>query len=94
MFSRRGSVEAILADYRSTEYETALRGPGERLHMPVLALWGDRGPTAGAPVVEAWRQAADEVRGEPVVDSAHYVHEEQPEFVAQRILTFADEFGL
>jgi len=49
---------------------------------------------AGAPVAEAWRLVAEDVRGEPVIDSAHYVQEEQPDFVIQRILSFADEIGV
>jgi pimeloyl-ACP methyl ester carboxylesterase len=99
MFARRGTTEAILADYRHSlegdrEAWTAVAKSGMKMRVPVLALWGGRGPTAGAPVVEAWRQVAEDVRGEVVPDSAHYVQEEQPEFVARRILAFADELGV
>jgi haloacetate dehalogenase len=99
MFSRRGSVDAILADYRAGlevdgAYWRAQAEAGIRMTVPILALWGGRGPTANGPVLEAWRQVADDVRGEVVENSAHYVHEEQPEFVAGRILAFADELQI
>ncbi|MDA0799380.1 MAG: alpha/beta hydrolase [Chloroflexi bacterium] len=99
MFSRRGSVDAVLADYRAGlevdgQHWRAQAEAGAKMSVPVLALWGGRGPTANSPVLDAWRQVADDVRGEVVEDSAHYVQEEQPEFVAGRILAFADELGL
>jgi pimeloyl-ACP methyl ester carboxylesterase len=99
MFSRRGSVDAILADYRAGlevdgAYWRAQAEAGIRMTVPMLALWGGRGPTANAPVLDAWRQVADDVRGEVVENSAHYVQEQQPEFVASRILAFADELGI
>ena len=99
MFCRRGSVEAILADYRAGlevdgEHWRAQAETGVKMAVPVLALWGGRGPTANAPVLEAWRQVAVNVRGEVVENSAHYVQEEQPEFIAERILAFADELGI
>lgn len=98
MFARRGTTEAILADYRHSlegdrEWWTAVAKSGEKMRVPVLALWGGRGPTANAPVIEAWREVAEDVRGEVVAGSAHYVQEEQPEFIASRILAFADELG-
>jgi hypothetical protein len=45
-------------------------------------------------MLEAWRQAADDVRGEAVADSAHYIHEEQPQATVQHIMRFADELGI
>jgi len=99
MFSRRGSVDAILADYRAGlevdgEYWQAQAAAGIRMTVPILALWGGRGPTANAPVLDAWRQVAEDVRGEVVENASHYVQEEQPEFVAGRILAFVDELGI
>jgi haloacetate dehalogenase len=99
MFSRRGSVDAILADYRAGlevdgEYWRTQAEAGVKITVPILTLWGGRGPTANAPVLDAWRQVADDVRGEVVENSAHYVQEQQPEVVAGRILAFADELGI
>jgi len=99
MFSRRGTVDAILADYRAglevdPEHWKAQAEASIKMTTPVLALWGGRGPSANSPVLEAWRQVAEDVRGEAIEDSAHYVQEEQPETVAGHILRFADELGV
>jgi haloacetate dehalogenase len=99
MFCRRGSVDAILADYRAgleidPGHWKAVAESGVKMKAPVCALWGSRGPAANAPVIESWRQVAEDVRGEAIDDAAHYVHEEQPALVAARILAFADELGV
>jgi haloacetate dehalogenase len=98
-FCRPGSVEAVLADYRhGLEDDQASwqeeASAGVKLRVPVCALWGGRGPSANAPVLERWREAADDVRGAPIPDAAHYVQEEQPQLVAEHILRFADELGI
>jgi len=98
-FCRPGSVDAILADYRHSLEDDRERwereaASGVKVRVPVLALWGGRGPATNASVLERWREIADDVRGAPIPDSAHYVQEEQPELVAQHILSFADELGI
>jgi pimeloyl-ACP methyl ester carboxylesterase len=45
-------------------------------------------------VLERWREAADDVRGAPIPDAAHYVQEEQPGLVAEHLLRFADEIEI
>ena len=95
-FCRAGSVEAILADYRHGLEDDRVRweqesAAGVQIKVPVCALWGGRGPSANAPVLERWREAAADVRGAPIPDAAHYVQEEQPQLVADHILRFADE---
>jgi haloacetate dehalogenase len=99
MFSRRGSVDAILADYRAgmevdPEHWQQQAAAGVKMTVPLLVMWGGSGPTANAPVLEAWNQVADDVRGGPVDGAAHYVHEQQPQEVGERILAFADELGI
>lgn len=98
-FCRPGSVEAVLADYRASleqdrEVWQALGQSGARVEVPVLALWGARGPSANSPVLDRWKEMASDVRGAPVADSAHYLMEEQPQVVAEHILKFADELEL
>ena len=98
-FCRPGSVEAVLADYRASLEVDRVQWAQEvtnglRITVPLLLLWGSRGPSSSAPVLDLWRRIADDVRGEMVPDSAHYVQEEQPDFVAQRIIRFADELGI
>ena len=98
-FCRPGAVDAVLADYRISLEEDAARWQeeanlGAKIRVPVCALWGGRGPATNSPVLERWREAADDVRGAPIPDSAHYVQEEQPELVARHVLKFADELGI
>ncbi len=98
-FCRPGSVEAVLADYRHGLEDDRERweqeaASGVRVRVPVLALWGGRGPATNASVLERWHEAADDVRGAQIPDAAHYVQEEQPELVAEHILRFADELGI
>jgi haloacetate dehalogenase len=98
-FCRPGSVDAVLADYRVGLEDDAARWrkdaeAGVKVRVPVCALWGGRGPSANATVLERWQEMADDVRGASIPNSAHYVQEEQPELVAEHILKFADELGL
>lgn len=98
-FCRPGTYQAVIADYRSSleedreQWEEEAKA-GRTIKVPVLALWGSRGPSANTPVLDLWKQAAADVRGEPVPDSAHYVMEEQPAFIIEKILKFADELKL
>jgi haloacetate dehalogenase len=98
-FCRPGSVEAVLADYRVSLEDDRVRweeeaATGVKIRVPVCALWGARGPSTGSPILDRWREAADDVRGAPIPDAAHYVQEEQPQLVAAHILQFADELGI
>lgn len=98
-FCRPGSVEAVLADYRSSlegDRERWLEEAkaGVKLSVPVCALWGAGGPSATAAVLERWREAADDVRGAAIPDAAHYVQEQQPQLVAEHILRFADALAI
>ncbi len=98
-FCRPGSVDAVLADYRFSlegdregwEHDAEA---GVKVRVPVCALWGARGPSANASVLERWRESADDVRGSAIPDAAHYVQEEQPQLVAEQIIRFADELGI
>lgn len=99
MFCRRGTVDAILADYRASAeidrpYWAQEFAKGHKLTVPVYAIWGDRGPSATIPVVEAWKTVADHVEGAAILDAAHYVQEEQPEQVVEHLMRFADSLGL
>ena len=100
MFCRRGTVDAILADYRAgleidPEYWAEQTRVGRKVRVPLYAIWGSRGPSANSPVLEQWRQVADDVRGgEAIADAGHYVHEEQPEAAVAHVMRFADGLGI
>lgn len=99
MFSRPGAADAVIWDYRlaleeDPDYWRAEVAAGRRVTVPVLAIWGASGPSAGAPVLDAWREVAEDVCGGPIADCAHYVHEQQPQAAVEQVLRFADELGL
>jgi haloacetate dehalogenase len=92
-FSRPRWLRAGFEDYRATLTED---GPadehsaaqGRRLTMPLLALWGAAGLVDRLPVREIWQQYAVDVDAEAIPDCGHFLAEEQPQVVAERILAF------
>ncbi len=54
--------------------------------MPVLALGGG----SAEPALGSARRVAEDVEAGVVEDAGHYLHEEQPEEVARRLLGFLD----
>jgi haloacetate dehalogenase len=98
-FARPGGMEAVLADYRAgfevdRDYWLEVARSGEKLQMPVYAIWGERGPSASLPVLELWREMAGDVQGGVVPNSAHYIQEEQPDITVEHVMKFADYLGL
>lgn len=95
-FRQPGAVAAALNDYRATyavdvpRYREE-RAQGRRVRVPLLLLWGERGNLGGRPVLDAWCEVADDVRGIELEGCGHYLPEEQPETVAAHLLAFADE---
>ena len=89
IFSMPGALRAGLAFYRavsvSAEQNRALVGKG-KLAMPVLAVSADQGsiPDMAGPL----RPFADDLRGETVSHSGHFLPEEQPESVARLLGDF------
>ncbi len=98
-YSKPGSVDAVLADYRADlevdpGYWKNQMAAGRKIETPLYIIWGDKGAAANAPVMDAWHQAATDVRGEVVADAGHYVHEMQPKATIAHIMRFADELGV
>ena len=58
-----------------------------RLEMPVLAMGGTHS-TSGPLIEEMMREVANDVTGALVPDAAHWLPEENPEFVIDRLLAF------
>lgn len=91
-----GAIAAALNDYRATfRYDVpryrAARKSGQKLTVPTLLLWGNRGNLSNQPVVDIWRQVATDVRGQLIADCGHYLAEEKPEIVSEALLRFAAE---
>ena len=99
MFSRPHSIQATLGDYRTAfevdrpRWEAAL-AEDERIAVPLQILWGGAGNLRDAPILDEWRRRAEDVRGQAIEGSAHYIPEEQPDQVVRAIVEFADELGL
>lgn len=66
--------------------ESVKRWSQSPLPMPVLALGGERG--AGAFMLPAWQRLATRVEGGVMPGAGHWLADEQPELLAQRLLTF------
>lgn len=97
-FARPGAVESVLADYRArlevdAPYWAEQARIGTRIRTPLLVLWGGRGGGGAAPMLDAWRHFAADVRGGPIADAGHYLQEEQPEAVVSHIVAFGNELG-
>jgi haloacetate dehalogenase len=56
--------------------------------MPVLAMWGGAGLVDRLPVREIWAEYADDLETEAVPGCGHFLAEERPEVVAERVLRF------
>jgi len=93
-FTLPGSIRCALEDYRAgattdADNDRADAAAGRKPEMPSLVLWGGEGGLGRAwQVMEVWRQWANDVQGEAIANCGHYLPEEQPEVVAQKLLTF------
>jgi pimeloyl-ACP methyl ester carboxylesterase len=91
---RPGAIRAFLADYRAHDTDLALDeadySAGRRVAVPVLALWGSDGLAAHLPVLDIWRQYADEATGEPIPDCGHFIPEECPGILLRHLQDFLE----
>jgi pimeloyl-ACP methyl ester carboxylesterase len=99
-YCRPGAMRAGFEYYRSLPQDKAdnraLLDSGFRLTMPVLALGGARTEARGRgeEPLESLRAVASNVRGGAIADCGHFIPEEQPEILAERLLGhFANLFG-
>lgn len=88
-----GSAHALCEDYRAAagidlDHDRADRAAGRMLEMPVLALWGEQGAVHRCfRPLEAWQRVARVVEGGPL-RCGHYIAEEAPEALLERVLPF------
>jgi pimeloyl-ACP methyl ester carboxylesterase len=93
-YSQLGALRAGFSYYRNLPNDVAhnreLFEAGFRLPMPVLALGGARAEARGRgdEPLESLRLIADDVRGGSLPDCGHFIPEEQPELLAERLLEF------
>jgi len=93
-YAQPGAMRAGFAYYRNIprniEDNRALRDAGFRLRMPVLAVGGGRTEArarAEEPALSL-REIAERVEGMVIPESGHFVPEEQPQALAERLLRF------
>jgi pimeloyl-ACP methyl ester carboxylesterase len=60
-----------------------------RIETPILALGGDFGSAPN--IYDAMKPLGADVRGGVVKDCGHYIPEEQPEILSQKMLEFFGE---
>jgi pimeloyl-ACP methyl ester carboxylesterase len=93
-YSRPGAMRAGFEYYRALPRDKAdnqrLLDSGFRLPMPVLALGGARTEARGRAEepLESLRAVAPNVRGGAIAECGHFVPEEQPALLAERLLDF------
>ena len=88
-----GAAHSLCEDYRASatidlEHDRADRDADRKLTMPILVLWGEKGVIQRCfQPLEEWRRVADDVRGGPL-PCGHYIPEEAPEQLLDRVLPF------
>lgn len=87
------AIHASCEDYRAAgtidlEHDRADRAAGQRLSMPLLALWGAKGVVGTMfNCLEDWREVADDVTG-CALPCGHFLPEEQPEMTLAEVRAF------
>ena len=86
-------VEAICEDYRAGAtvdrvHDDADLDAGRRIECPTLALWSSRGalPKLYGDVLDVWRSWSEHLTGN-AVDASHFLAEDEPDVVADHLLT-------
>jgi pimeloyl-ACP methyl ester carboxylesterase len=93
-YSQPGALQAGFAYYRAIPDDQAdnraILESGFRLPMPVLARGGERAESRGRgeEPLESLRLIAPDVRGGALPDCGHFMPEEQPALLAERLLEF------
>ena len=88
-----GAAHGLCEDYRASAgidlvHDRADREAGHLLSMPLLALWGAQGVVHRCfKPLDEWRRAARDVRGE-ALPCGHYIAEEAPELLLDKVLPF------
>lgn len=93
-FSAPGAMRASMAHYGAlpTSFRQMQELAKTKLEIPVLALGGEI--SFGAGVEKSLRQVANNVRGGVIKGSAHWIAEEQPQALLQKLHDFFDEKAL
>jgi pimeloyl-ACP methyl ester carboxylesterase len=89
-----GAMRAGFAYYRALPQDAAdnrLNAERLKLPMPVLAIGGAGGRGRGREPEDSLRRLARDVQGEVIAECGHWIPEEQPRYLAERLLGFFAE---
>jgi pimeloyl-ACP methyl ester carboxylesterase len=93
-YRQPGAMRAGFNLYRATvqdiEDNQAFIAQG-KLEMPVLCYGGAAGRGRGMAAMESWQRVASDVRGGIAEGCGHWIPEERPEWVVERLLEFFGE---
>lgn len=93
-YRQPGAMRAGFNLYRATvqdiEDNQAFIAQG-KLEMPVLCYGGAAGRGRGVAAMESWQRVASDVRGGIAEGCGHWIPEERPEWVVERLLEFFGE---
>jgi haloacetate dehalogenase len=97
-FSQPGALRCGFDDYRAHPVDSAHdeedHAAGRRVTQPLLALWGADGVMGTTlPLLDMWREYADDVRGRAIERCGHFVPEERPAEVLEELRGFLAEGG-
>ncbi|MGH7056922.1 MAG: alpha/beta fold hydrolase [Acetobacteraceae bacterium] len=87
-------IRGMCEDYRAAAsidlvHDRASRAEGRKIACPLLVLWGGRGKVGRfEDPLALWREYASGAIGGEAVDTTHYLAEEAPELIAERLLAF------
>jgi pimeloyl-ACP methyl ester carboxylesterase len=86
---------ALFRNFRrlNPEYTMAIARELETLDLPVLVLWGDSDPFQKPAYAQRLTETIPGARLEWITDAAHWIMEEKPDEIADRIARFLDAPG-
>jgi pimeloyl-ACP methyl ester carboxylesterase len=90
-YSAPGALRGGFNDYRAgiaEDWSQDKQDAGKKLKMPTLVLWGGGSIVHLFNVLEIWQEFAHDVRGEAIPECGHFLPEEKPEIVLQKLLEF------
>jgi len=91
-YSKPGALRGGFAYYKAMFDENPAldaENPDARIAEPVHCVWGNSGGMGGPfDVLKMWESVAPKLSGRGLDACGHYVHEEQPEALAEEIIAF------
>ncbi|WP_459176613.1 alpha/beta fold hydrolase [Ewingella americana] len=88
-----GTARGICEDYRASatidlQHDQIDLDAGRKVRCPLLILWGEQGTVGKCfKPLDEWAKVAEQVTGE-ALPCGHYIAEEQPERLVEKVLSF------